>query len=197
MPYEKRISNWNVANNLESSKKLFAWIPWNLSFRYIHCTGQFTPKMKANAELRLLTSLVWIDSGVVVSQHCLEFFPLHKYNGMTSSMEFMSYLFLPRSWPVFVLLDKDVMKGLINKVCVVHSKTFDRSTIELQIWPKSYEYLTKSLEFPLIFWCNLQNVTKSCQKCCSSLREYLRTDRWSTNRRRRLINSSSTSYIQG
>ena len=25
------------------------WIPWNLSFRYIHCTGQFTPKMKANA----------------------------------------------------------------------------------------------------------------------------------------------------
>ena len=26
----------------------WAWIPWNLSFRYIHCTGQFTPKMKAN-----------------------------------------------------------------------------------------------------------------------------------------------------
>ena len=21
------------------------WLPWNLSFRYIHCTGQFTPKM--------------------------------------------------------------------------------------------------------------------------------------------------------
>ena len=35
-----------------------------------HCTGQFTPKMKANAEPRLLSSLVWIDSGVVVSQHC-------------------------------------------------------------------------------------------------------------------------------
>ena len=48
------------------------WIPWNLSFRYIHCTGQFTPKMKANAEPRLLSSLVWIDSGVEVSQHCLE-----------------------------------------------------------------------------------------------------------------------------
>ena len=51
-----------------------AWIPWNLSFRYIHCTGQFTPKMKANSEPRLLSSLVWIDSGVVMSQHCLESF---------------------------------------------------------------------------------------------------------------------------
>ena len=51
-----------------------SWIQWNLSFRYIHCTGQFTPKMKANAEPRLLSSLVWIDSGVVVSQHRLESF---------------------------------------------------------------------------------------------------------------------------
>ena len=41
-----------------------------------HCTGQFTPKMKANAEPRLLSSLVWIDSGVVVvSKHRLESFP--------------------------------------------------------------------------------------------------------------------------
>ena len=38
-----------------------SWISWNLSFCYIHCTGQFTPKMKANAESRLLSSLVWID----------------------------------------------------------------------------------------------------------------------------------------
>ena len=53
---------------------LCSWIPWNLSFRYIRCTGQFTPKMKVNAELRLLSSLVWIDSGVVVSQHRLESF---------------------------------------------------------------------------------------------------------------------------
>ena len=50
------------------------WIPWNLSFRYIHCTGQFTPKMKANAKTHLLSSLVWIDSGIVVSQHRLESF---------------------------------------------------------------------------------------------------------------------------
>ena len=50
------------------------WIPWNWSFHYIHCTGQFTPRMKANAELHLLSSLVWIDSGVVVSQHRLESF---------------------------------------------------------------------------------------------------------------------------
>ena len=26
------------------------WIPWNLSFCYTDCNGQFTPKMKANAE---------------------------------------------------------------------------------------------------------------------------------------------------
>ena len=54
------------------------WLPWNLSFRYIHCTGQFTPKMKANAVRCLLSSLVWIDSGVVVSQHCLESFFMKK-----------------------------------------------------------------------------------------------------------------------
>ena len=43
-------------------------------FHYIHCTGQFMSKMKANAKPCLLSSLVWIDSGVVVSQHCLESF---------------------------------------------------------------------------------------------------------------------------
>ena len=35
----------------------------NSSFCYIHCSGQF-----------ISTSLVLIDSGVVVSQHCLEYF---------------------------------------------------------------------------------------------------------------------------
>ena len=69
---------------------IITWIPWNLLFRYIHCTSQFTPKMKANAEPRLLSSLVWIDSGVVVSQHCLEScFHEIKCNGMTSFMESM------------------------------------------------------------------------------------------------------------
>ena len=29
---------------------IISWFPWNLSFLYIHCTGQFTPKMKANAK---------------------------------------------------------------------------------------------------------------------------------------------------
>ena len=62
-----------------------SWIPWNLSFRYVYCIGQFTPKTKANAASRLLSSLVWIDSGVVVSQHRLEsFFHKIKCNGMTS-----------------------------------------------------------------------------------------------------------------
>ena len=49
---------------LESPGKL----NWALSFLKINAlkfvTGQFTPKMKANAEPRLLSSLVWIDSGV-------------------------------------------------------------------------------------------------------------------------------------
>ena len=51
---------------------IYAWIPRNLSFRYINCTGQFTPNMKATAEPRLLSSLLWIDPGIKVSQHCLE-----------------------------------------------------------------------------------------------------------------------------
>ena len=58
----------SIANLFIVPKKPFllyyaplSWIPWNLSFRYIHCTGQFTPKMKANAVPRLLSPLVWID----------------------------------------------------------------------------------------------------------------------------------------
>ena len=52
------------------------WIPWNVSFRYNHSTGQFTPKMNANAIPRLLSSLVWIDQ-------------YNDCNGMTSFMESM------------------------------------------------------------------------------------------------------------
>ena len=50
---------------------IWTWIPWNLSFRYINFTGQFTPKMKANAVPHLLWSLVWIDQ-------------YNECNGMTS-----------------------------------------------------------------------------------------------------------------
>ena len=66
------------------------WIPWNLSFHYISFhekktandavtpqrQSQFTPKMKANAIPRLLSSLVWIDQ-------------YSECNGMTSFMNFM------------------------------------------------------------------------------------------------------------
>ena len=46
--------------------------------------------MNAGTEPFMLSSLVWIDSGVVVSQHRLESFFLEiKCNGMTSFMEFM------------------------------------------------------------------------------------------------------------
>ena len=80
----------STPDTFHKSQLSITWIPWNLSFRYIHCTGQFTSKTKANAEPHLLSSLVWIDSGVVVSQHRLEsFFHEIKCNGMTSFMEFM------------------------------------------------------------------------------------------------------------
>ena len=62
---------WNLLSSI-SLIKSSSWIPRNLSFSYIDCTGQFTPKMKANAEPHLLSSLVWIGSGVVVSQHRLD-----------------------------------------------------------------------------------------------------------------------------
>ena len=63
------------------------WIPWNLSFHYILFhekrlqamlwrQSQFTPKMKANAVPRLLSSLVWIDQ-------------YNECDGMTTFMEFM------------------------------------------------------------------------------------------------------------
>ena len=68
----------------------YSWTPWNLSFRYIlfhekktqndavtpQRQSQFTPKMKANAIPRLLSSVVWIDQ-------------YNECNGMTSFMEFM------------------------------------------------------------------------------------------------------------
>ena len=70
-----------------------SWITWNSSFHYIlfrtkktpndavtiQRQSQFTPKMKANAVPRLLSSLVWIDQ-------------YNECNGMTSFMEFM-YIF--------------------------------------------------------------------------------------------------------
>ena len=45
------------------------------------CQSQFTPKMKANAVPRLLSSLVWIDQYY------------NECNGMTSFMEFMIWLY--------------------------------------------------------------------------------------------------------
>ena len=95
----QEIKMWAVLM-LEASRE----IPWNLSFRYIlyheketpnnaltpQGQSHFTTKMKANAEPRLLSSLVWIDSGVVMSQHRLEsFFHEIKCNGMTSFVEFL------------------------------------------------------------------------------------------------------------
>ena len=76
---------------IQKIEKRYAWIPRKSSFRYIlfhekatpnnavtpQRLSQFTPKMKANAEPRLLSSLVWIDQD-------------NKCNGMISFMEFIS-----------------------------------------------------------------------------------------------------------
>ena len=59
------------------------FISWKKTSVTPQCQCQFTSKMKANAVPRLLSSLMWIDSGVVVSEHRLE-----SCNGMTSFMEF-------------------------------------------------------------------------------------------------------------
>ena len=88
----------------------YSWIPWNLSFRYIlfhekitpddaarpQLQSQLTPKMKANAVLHLLSSSVWIDQ-------------YNECNGMTSFMEFMS-------WVTFtiVLFKKSITNSITN-----------------------------------------------------------------------------------
>ena len=104
----------------------FTWIPWNLSFRYIlfdekktpndavtpQCQSQFTPKMKANAVPRLLSSLVWIDH-------------YNECNGMTGFMEFMIYLGIrDKTWAkikayhVIFLLKQPWGSGLISEIRV-------------------------------------------------------------------------------
>ena len=58
--------------------------------------------MKANAEPHLLSSLLQIDSGVVVSQHHLESFSC---NGMTSFMEFVEgQIFEGQIFPLHLFL---------------------------------------------------------------------------------------------
>ena len=65
---------------------IITWIPWNLSIRYITLNWSIYTKDDPG----LLSSLMWIDSGIVVSQHRLEsFFHETKCNRMTSFMEFM------------------------------------------------------------------------------------------------------------
>ena len=38
--------HWMYEQGSASLLRHSTWIPWNLSFRYVPCTGQFTPKMK-------------------------------------------------------------------------------------------------------------------------------------------------------
>ena len=42
---------------------IMSWMPWNLSFRYIHCFGQFTPKMKANGMTSFMECMLFYLSG--------------------------------------------------------------------------------------------------------------------------------------
>ena len=89
-PTERKKTSVQGQTSVSGEYFHISWIPWNLSFRYIlfhekktpndavtsQCQSQFTPKMKANAVPRLLSSLVWIDQ-------------YNQRNGMTSFMEFM------------------------------------------------------------------------------------------------------------
>ena len=77
-----------------------SWIPWNSSFRYIifhekitpndavtpQRQSQITPKLRANAVPRLLSSLVWIDQ-------------YYECNGMTTFVEFMNRISQKTNWP--------------------------------------------------------------------------------------------------
>ena len=75
-----------------------------------HCTGQFTPKMKANAEPRLLSSLVWIDQ-------------YNECNGMTSFIEFMLVV-----WTIISVKD---MNDSISKCSTPFSQTVKRKSTAL------------------------------------------------------------------
>ena len=64
----------------------FSWIPWNLSFRYIDCSGQFTPKMKANTEpqFAFIFGVNWLWHCGVTALSESFFFHKIKCNRMTS-----------------------------------------------------------------------------------------------------------------
>ena len=65
------------SNLRQLEQNIITWIPWTPNDAVTpQRQSQFTPKMKANAVSRLLSSLVWIDH-------------YNQCNGMTSFMEFM------------------------------------------------------------------------------------------------------------
>ena len=117
----------------------FSWIPWNLSFRYIHCTGQFTPKMKANAEPRSLSSLVWIDSGVVVSQHYLESF----------FMEFMMWL----SFHLHNTALHCVNQLYVHSMIYFHLTHFSYKSHFTEWWKWQLEHLCLSVSSIVVIAC--------------------------------------------
>ena len=119
----KRTEKWS-AGKIE-----VLWIPWYVSFRYIDSISEFTPKMKANAFGRLLWSLVWIDSGVVVLQHHLEYY-LHelKCNGMTIHKEFIVW------W-----LEKVVPMWYVGKPWSLAVILLEKN------WNKLYIYIVKEI----------------------------------------------------
>ena len=91
IPYMSNI--WNKKDVLHVKyMKMFSitWIPWNLSFRYIHPGGPFSSKMATNAEqsFAFIFGVNWLcHCGVTPSFGVF----LHeiKCNGMTNFIEFM------------------------------------------------------------------------------------------------------------
>ena len=139
------------------------WNPWKLSFRYIlfhekktpnnavtQHHSQFTPKMKANAVPRLLSSLVWIDSGVVVSQNHLESFLSEiKCNGMTSFMEFMCFQIPPTGITVSLIIQQNTTSSFTVTILKLKQRI-----IMVQFWENtwlSHQVFCKVLcKFPVV-----------------------------------------------
>ena len=85
-----------------------SWNAWNFVIPSRSIFGTTSVKMTAKAEQCLLSSLVWFDSGVVVSQHRLESFSHEiKCNGMTSFMEFMFSILILFS-PLFTICPESI-----------------------------------------------------------------------------------------
>ena len=64
------LDGWDTFKKVSPYVTPNTWIPWNLSFPYIHCTAKFTAKMKANAEPHLVF-IYWCEFTLPVWCHSI------------------------------------------------------------------------------------------------------------------------------